>query len=95
MKKSKENVESMRAHKDIVLAHGHRSKDLTEAGTVIFFNKYRVVNATSGGQNMAKKSKKKKAAGREQHRQMKRAKKMQKKQRKKVELPKRHRKGKN
>ena len=42
---------------------------------------------------MAKTSRKKKAEGLERHRQQLRAKKMQKKQKKKVELPKRHKKG--
>ncbi len=43
---------------------------------------------------MARRSKKEKAAGREKHRQLIKAKKMQKKQKKKVELPRRHKKGK-
>jgi hypothetical protein len=42
---------------------------------------------------VAKKSRRKKAEGLEQHRQQLRTKKMQRKQRKKVELPKRHKKG--
>lgn len=44
---------------------------------------------------MAKRSKKEKTVGREKHRQLKRARKMKRKQKKKVELPARHRKGKN
>lgn len=43
---------------------------------------------------MGKRSKKEKAAGREKHRQLKRAKKLQKKQGKKLELPKKYKKGK-
>lgn len=50
-----------------------------------------VMQSTSGGQNMARKSKKKKAEGLEKHRQMKKAKKMQKKEKKKAELPKKYR----
>jgi hypothetical protein len=42
---------------------------------------------------VARKSKRKKAEGLEQHRQQMRAKKMQRKQKKRVELPKRHKKG--
>lgn len=43
---------------------------------------------------MTKGNRKKKAEGLEKHRQLKRAKKMESKQRKKVELPKKHSKGK-
>ena len=43
---------------------------------------------------MGKRNKKAKAEGREHHRQLKRAKKLRRKEKKKVELPKRHRKGK-
>lgn len=43
---------------------------------------------------MSKRSKKKKAEGLERHRQLLRERKMKRKQRKKVELPKKHRKGK-
>lgn len=42
---------------------------------------------------MTRRSKKEKAAGREKHRQLMRAKRTQRKQRKKVELPRKHKKG--
>ena len=52
------------------------------------------IHESSGGQNMAGRSKKERAAGREQHRQLQRAKKMKKKQKKNLELPQRHKKNK-
>ena len=42
---------------------------------------------------MTRRSKKEKNAGLEQHRQLQRAKKMKSKQKKKIQLPKRHNKG--